>query len=350
MTAEKLYLILSDIDDILIKNAKIKSSPIWLKRTVSVACIALVLLSGIFVLDRFDYGFGAKCSAYPGDIINGVYYYDEEHSGVWSYTPDTGAKKELSTFFFDNYEATQDGIYFWNRYSLYLKDNQDEITRIHTTNPFKYTHISVDILNDGKIAITQHNKRNRVYSEVLIDKNGVSYPTHLLAYTGMDIAYSNRYFNLGDRMFYLQRNGEKIGVYENGNLLTENYSASQYAKFYFGNSLWIPVYSDEEYAYLHLTKTQTEIVILPFSHIDSGTDDFLFFADTMQNKVICYDIKQKNYYNIKWEDKTDLYTFTTDGKYLYSSAPWDGKQACYEIIYNNGVPYAFELIDKDITH
>ena len=63
------------------KNKRSKTK--WIKWVAIAACFCLVAVGSINTQQRFDYLKGDGCSATPGTIVDGSYYYKVDHSGVW---------------------------------------------------------------------------------------------------------------------------------------------------------------------------------------------------------------------------------------------------------------------------
>ena len=69
-----------------------------LRLAAAAACLCLLTAFAVNTLGRFGYDFRAGCGAWPGTIVEGVYYYNVPHSGVWRYVPGEEPEKLLSTY------------------------------------------------------------------------------------------------------------------------------------------------------------------------------------------------------------------------------------------------------------
>ena len=72
--------------DALRQSKKERAKTTWTKWVAIAACLCLVVVGSINTLQRFDYLKGAGCSAMPGTIVDGSYFYKVDHSGVWRYS------------------------------------------------------------------------------------------------------------------------------------------------------------------------------------------------------------------------------------------------------------------------
>ena len=88
-----------------------------------------------------------------------------------------------------------------------------------------------------------------------------------------------------------------------------------------------------------------------------GAGNYLFYPsytdeyETEWGVVCCTDVTTGETWELDVDTYTDdLYSLRTDGKYLYSTAPWDDGHACWGVIYgDDGKPTAIRLVDEDIT-
>jgi len=81
MKVNDLLDVIGEVSDEHIREAKIKhKTKSWTKWLVTAACFSLIFITGWSILTRLDYHFfKAGCSAYPGKIVNGEYYYYVPH-------------------------------------------------------------------------------------------------------------------------------------------------------------------------------------------------------------------------------------------------------------------------------
>ena len=97
MKAMRMINALTDMDSALIEAAapgKAKR-PRWVRTLAAVACLALVIGSAGTVVDRLGL-FRAGCSAWPGDFVDGRYYYRAHHGALycWEDGPGEAPRKE----------------------------------------------------------------------------------------------------------------------------------------------------------------------------------------------------------------------------------------------------------------
>ena len=85
MTREQLFELLGGVEPAYILQAqrprKKRRASRWL---AAAACLCVMAAGSVYSLNRLGY-FGASCSANPGTIVNGTYYFYEDHSGVYAY-------------------------------------------------------------------------------------------------------------------------------------------------------------------------------------------------------------------------------------------------------------------------
>ena len=122
MRAEDILNALDHVDPALVGAADRKPR-LWPKRlrrfAAAAACFALVLGLGFHTLLRFDY-FRSGCSAWPGSIVDGTYYFRVAHSGLWRWSEEGGTEKLLSTYWYDGSAVNGYGIYFSRGRTLYI--------------------------------------------------------------------------------------------------------------------------------------------------------------------------------------------------------------------------------------
>lgn len=159
-----------------------------------------------------------------------------------------------------------------------------------------------------------------------------------------------------------KRYSSKADVKENGiSLLPEGMTASIYTK-HWNDALWVSLYdeinSDDTDTYLVLYPDgQNRIVTIPAESYDGGIGNYLFYPyysdeyETEWGVVGCIDISTGETWMLDVDTHTDdLYSLRTDGYYLYSTAPWDDRHMCWELIYDeNLIPIGIELIEEDIA-
>ena len=344
---------------------------VWMKSLAVAACICLALSGAINMLVRFDFSFGGNCGANPGTIVDGVYYYFEPHKGVMRYVPDGESELVLSTFWLSEWDVNEYGIYYWRGLSLYVRDHETGTRRkLHSASRLECTHIRFELRDDGNVLFIGYNKNTEVRYELLLDgitgeiidtvMDPVSYDDFIFAYSESHQVVGNReilFVPLGDKRY-----DSRADVMENGvRLLPEGMSASVNTR-HWADALWIRLYaennSDNTETYLVLYPDgENRTVTIPAESYCGGAGNYLFYPsytdeyETEWGMVCCTDVTTGETWELDVDTYTDdLYSPITDGKYLYSTAPWDDGHACWEVIYGgNGKPVAIRLIAEDIT-
>lgn len=358
-------------DDMIREAEHVRQNPKkrrrWPKWVALAACLCLVLAGGVHTLYRFDYLLAA-CGAYPGTIVDGVYYYRVPHSGVWSYTPEGGSQKLLSTYWIeDTWQVNEYGIYYWQGLSLYVCDHETgQRQKLYSASRSDCTHIRFSLCQDGNVIFIGYNRDTRVRFELLLDgKTGdvletVMEPT---SYDDLAIAYSNAHVTVGDRELQLVPIGDEderlFGLTENGeSILPEGMGVTQYAKHYFGDNVWLiggrlgEGWNGATVPFVVLRPDgNDEILTLPDKNYCGGTNDYLFYSEytELDYSVRCLEIATGKTWELVRDAECTIYAFTTDGTYLYSSVPWGETQACWKLEYgSDGKPAGLTLISGDI--
>ena len=382
MRAETISDILDLLDDDLIaetdrlrkkrKNHK-KVSTRLVKWTALAACICLILVGTVHTLLRFDY-FRAGCSAMPGTIVNGLYYYNVSHDGVYAYCPGGESQKLLSTCWEDGWLVNDYGLYYMRGKSLYVRPHGGhKSVKLHTAKGS--THISFLLQPDGNVIVTAYNKHKELIRQQLLDgKTGdllktVMEPTPYDVYYKLG-KYSDLNYSVGSRkllLSYVEENTESglfvpsgFGLFENGeNILPEDIRVYKGSSLYSGHTLILSGYREKEeavenkeYFLIILTPDGNDrILAVQNRYYLTGTDSYLFYSHL--DGVWCLSLEDGSYWELEalQDSAVSFYDFSTDGQYLYSCAPWDHIQECWLVEYNDtGRPVRLVLIDEDITH
>ena len=163
MKANNLLDMIGDVDDNIIEEAKQRKKaavPRWTKWIATAACLCLIL-GGIAVgafntLHRLGY-FSLGCSASPGYILDGDYYYHVRHSGLWRYS-NGSAKKAVTAYWVDNWSVYENGLYYKYKQKLYRIDRQTlkkkKIYSASTGTVFSYKEADQD-----NLILTIYNKK-----------------------------------------------------------------------------------------------------------------------------------------------------------------------------------------------
>lgn len=345
-----------------------KKLPRWGRALTLAACLCLVVLSGAEIIDRYEW-FRAGCSASPGTIVGDTYYFSEKGSGIYSYAPGEGTKKELSTFWYEGWLVNDYGIYYKQGHSVYVQIHESgRRIRLYTASWFKYTHIGFSLDADGSVIVTQYNKHREVEDEVRIDGVTGAYIETVTPSVSYDdvwgdlvIPYSRANFTLGDRTLTLTPIGKenRFHLYENGeNILPEGLTVDNYNQY--GDNIWFDISlwdGSTHTCYVATPSGEDQIVTLPSHYYDTGTGDYLFYSDEALNEdyssewtVWCLDWHTGESWPLEFDwDGADFYSLVTDGEWFYSCAPWSDAQTCWRLVYEAGRPAALALVSENVA-
>lgn len=340
----------------------------WRKRwyaLVAAACCLFLLTCGIHIAARLDYQpFLASCGSYPGEIVAGDYYYFVPHRGVYCYDPDTGASRQvLHTFFADEYLVGAAGIFYESGLSVYLCDSgSGERRHLYTANPLDTTHIALEKMTTGDIAVTCYNKHKHTFYQVILHgmRGEILLITQPQQYP--EIKYSEAHHSLGDwhDIELVPTDAKKewqMDLLGNGtSLLPPGATVSKYSVMRIGLSLWFTVYYEDQptheisdYLVLH-ANGESHLYTLPYHPYVGGDGKHLFYPAYV-NGVGCVEIATGESWLLETaDDISDVYDIVTDGVYLYATAPWSEEQSLWQIERNeDGKPIAMHRITADIT-
>lgn len=366
----KLFNAITNIDDALLsealENLKKDRKTVFLKILSAAACICLCVFACFDILLRFDYlGFG--CSAYPGTIIDGTYYYAKQHNGIYSYDPESKkTEKLLSTFWYRSYGINNYGIYYSRGGKIYVIPHEDKKSR----KIFKakgYDRINFLINNDNTLTVTCFDRRNKMKTEILIDAKSGEFIKTILPKMTFDEAWkisqnSDISFQVDGRKLLLKH--IKDGYYEmceNGENILPKDTYAYNRSFYYSNTgktMFFDGYRkiDNETSVpvkIAVRKSGIPIVVELASQSSKSTDDdFIFCKDDKKEEISCISLNDLSSWKLETEGKTNVsfYSFESDGNYIYFTAPWDRAHECWKIERDeNGLPYKIVLLNENIA-
>lgn len=364
MKSNDLIDIIGETADEHIRDAKVtkRKTNRWVRWVAAAACFCLVIAGAWNTLDRLDYNFfEAACGAWPGEFVNGDYYYYVQHKGVMKYTPEGENEHLLHTYWFEEWDVNEYGIYYWYDMSVYVRDHETGTrTKLYTADRKDCTHIRFVLTGDGNVIVTHYNKDEEFAYELLIDgttgelletvMEQISYDDAQYAY------YSDTHFIIGNRHIELMPVDESkhnFVLMENGqNIFPDDILVSKYPEF-FGGVLWFSVRQDETdttdvFAILY-PDGRSEVVTLPSDYYYGGTTEYLFTPED-NSKVLCVEVATGDSWILEADAEGDFHDLATDGVYLFTTAPWDHVQTCWKLVYDDsGRPTGLTLIDSDIV-
>lgn len=336
-----------------------------LRRWLTVAaCVALVILGAAEVIDRMDY-LRMGCSALAGTLVDGVYYYNVSHSGVWCYTPQDGSRRIVSTWEEDGWLANAYGIYYTQGRSLYVREHESgKKRRLYKAGLFESTDIGFSMQTDGNVVVRVYNKRKDTVYELLLDGvtgNVLGEVTEKVSYSEKGLLYSESHFQVGDRQLILVKEEGKEGydLLENEeSLLPEGrrLESSNWIRCY-GNTLFLPLCREKDAVpsdYLVVRPDGSDSILESGNRFFlTGTDDFLFYLignTSSVNSLWCMEIATGECWQVQKNQEITIYDMETDGEWMYTCVPWSEEQVCWRLVYDESSrPTALELVSGDIA-
>ena len=386
MRADDLLNAMDHVDPALVDAAgrKPRLWPKRLRRFAAVAaCLALVVGLGLDTLLRFGY-FSMGCSASPGSIVDGTYYFYVSHNGLWRWSEEGGTEKVLSTYWYDGAGVNSYGVYYSRDRSLYVIPHETGKTeRLCTAPRDRCSHMAFPLLPDGRVDLVLYDKHHQMGSEYLMDgRTG-----DILETLQEDVPYSDflgdfyyrSVFQLGDHVFRLEdRDGSRAF-----RLTLDGETVS------LPNVLWVDTYGGPlgetgEYAILYartaddaeaededdrqiLLSSDGTVHILPYGeHFFTGARGYLYSidytlvpADTedpwdepdrQPTGIRCYEIATGETWLLTTDAEVDLYQFVTDGDLFFTCVPWDSKQVAWRLQYDGeGRPVGLTQLSPDVA-
>ena len=339
------------------------SRPTWIKLGVLAACLCLVIVGTLDTLKRFDYDLlGGSCTVSPGTILNNDYYYFVPHKGIMRYTPGGESELILSTYWFEDWQVNEYGIYYQQDLSLYVRVHQTgECHKLYSASWSECTHISFEIRGDGNIIFIGSNKNEEVRYELLLDGvSGALLETVMepTKYDDYEIAYSDAHKTIGDREFILVDIGRDTlcDLTESGkSVLPAGMLVRKNSSEYWGDALWFSVWqedmSDTQEAFIILYPDgRNEIVTLPSEYYCGGNTEYLFYPKN-NSQVWCTEVSNGETWALQMNIATEnIHDLTTDGVYIYTTAPWANEQSCWQLACDDsGKPIGMKLVSTDVT-
>ena len=357
MNREQLFEAIGEINEVYITNERgQKKKPRRIYRFAAMAaCLCLVLTGAIYSADRMGY-LGAGCGAYPGTIVDGVYYFSAGHSGVYAYE-DGEVEKIIGRWWAEDWSVNEYGLYYTCGRTFGVVPHETGKRQVlYRAGFLEATHLRHRIQKDGTVLLTLYKKGEGAQEILTLDgrtgevlsssppeTNG-AWPTH---------------FQVGERQIDLVRTGEEycFDVQENGvSLLPEGMSVREYSALYIGEALRFYCAYPERYksGTMLLLRPDGEDTILeiPANHYyNTGTADY--FMDVQYTgddyEVWCLDTMTNETWRLTVGDGPTIYSMETDCEMAYACVPWDDYQSLWKVVTDEqGRPVALELVDENI--
>lgn len=317
------------------------------------ACLLVAFLSAIYVQIDLNY-FTAACGGSPGTIAAGRYYYYNRNAGYFAYDPATGESELLVSKLFRDLEGgrvNEYGFYYTALDSHHLKvrvHETGETVTLYEADFDAWTHTGITELYEETLLYTLYNKDRRYRTILLLDAvNGEVLETvaDRLPYgvENYTIPYPVGDRNIGKTtvldkttLRHITEDGEPLlldGQYLGiGDAMGNN--------LYAGDSLiagyWKNGTSTGGQQFALIRPDGRDILIDPAFEVFGGTNDYLFgrlYGDE-RSALWMYDITTGQT-AILIEHYT-MQEITTDGTYLFATAPWSHTTEVYRLDYAEG--------------
>ncbi|MGM9662821.1 MAG: hypothetical protein ACI3WR_07030 [Oscillospiraceae bacterium] len=384
MNREQLFAAVGETEErFLAESERRRKKRRWRRPLAVAACLALLLIGGVQTLLRLEY-LTAGCGAWPGDIVDGVYYYRMPHKGLCRYTPEEGSELLVHTFWEDGCIVNEYGVYYTRGRSLYVCVHETGKTKkLYTVPLFTASHIGVSFLAEGTLDLTVYNKWEEYKYDLELDGETGEVLSTLLPPTdyGEDVLRpTQRSYLVGERKiekvkvsreetdaveerYGLTFHDRLCDLTENGvSLLPEGAYTSDYSGTQLGDYLLVQYFFPEtletEGEHTLLLLPEGGSVELPALHVSAAAEGYLYCvaysaSGEQENAVLCYELASGESWTLPPDHPelaSSLYDFASDGTLLYSSAPWAKTQACWEIVRDeSGRPASLRLISGDIA-
>lgn len=392
MNREQLFAAIGETDEALLAESERRRHSRRAKRLTAAACILLLLAGGVQTLVRLEF-LTAGCSAWPGDIVDGVYYYRVDHKGYYRYTPEEGSQLLVHTFFEDGCLVNEYGVYFNLGRSVFVREHESgQFRRLYRVSPFECSHIGISLMSDGTLDLTVYNKWQEWRYDLQLDgKTGAVLSTlmektpygadyvqpwqqHFLV-GGQEIAVTLLPEDVTERVEreYDLSLGTLCDLQRDGvSLLPDGAYISAYSCGMLGDYLLVDYFYPEELAQEYqdeprvlLVTPEGETMEIPCHSYAAASEGYFYYVDheaaeqaeaesgRLAYAICCYAPVSGESWALTPEQEgyaDELYAFASDGTLLYTSAPWAGEQLCWEITRDDaGRPVGLRLISADIA-
>lgn len=330
----------------------------WTRVLAAAACLCLVVGTAGMFIHRLGF-FQAGCSAWPGEFVEGRYYYTVQHSGLYCWNGET-TEKVLGAFWYDGKLVNDYGIYYKRGRSLYVKVHDTGKSRkLYTAPLLNCSHIGFSFYGED-VVVRVYNKWKKYASEVLLDgKTGelLEEVTPQIPYSDLydNLTFSDTHFLVGERELVLVPGADDYSLLltENGqSLLPEGQTVSVYANRY-GEELWFDLRDgDDTVKTVYIARANGEDTLLECACNYSGTvaGGYAYWVKSEPGEVWCMDTHTGESWRLETDVDMEFYELSTDGVHLVSCVPWDDYQALWRVEYGeNSRPAALILLDGDIT-
>ena len=365
MTREQFFQLLGGVEPAYVlqaqrprKNRRARSR--WF---AAAACLCLMAAGSVYSLNRLGY-FGASCSANPGTIVDGTYYYFEDHSGIYAY--DNGkTEKILGAWWVEEWSVNDYGVYYsCGRTFGVVPHETGRREVLYRASPVAASFVRHTLRPDGSVVLTIYDRRAEEQEELLLDgASGEILATVMERryYDDVDIPYSESHYVVGDRELVLVPTSKSPHDYdlqeEGRSILPDGVTVQSFsAARYFGDSLYFICTYPEKYregsAFFVRPEGGDTFLTIPANHYyNTGTAEYLMDVQYTGEgyEVWCLDTMTNETWELSVGEGPAIYSIDTDGTVAYACVPWEGYHALWKVVCDEkGRPAALELLDGDI--
>ena len=352
----RLLKALGQIDPKYAEEALQKPRRRWVRALSAAACLLLVIGIGGTVIDRLEL-FRAGCSAWPGDFVDGRYYFNGGHGSLYCWDGQT-TEKVLGALQSDGRLVNDYGVYFKRGRRLFVMPHDTGKTRkLYTAPLLDRSHIGIELYGDD-VVVRIYNKWKEHASEVLVDGltgQVLATVTDRIPYSDLydDLAWGDTHLKVGERELVLVPEGGRADLTENGvSILPEGVdSVSVYYYRYGGQILFRAEEEWPESSTVFVVRPDGDdrLVEMPAYTCDGLAGDYLYYIKNEEQEIWCLDTRTGENWQLSMDTDMELYELATDGVHLVTCVPWDDYQALWKVEYDGaGRPEGLTLQDPDL--
>ena len=359
MKAMRMLNALNGIDSLLIEQAAPGKGkkPRWVRALAAVACLALVIGSAGTVIDRLGL-FRAGCSAWPGDFIDGRYYYRAGHGTLYCWE-DGQNTRVLGALQSDGKLVNSYGVYFTRGRRLYVKPHDTgKRQKLYTAPLFGCSHTGVGFYGED-VHVRLYDKRREWFRELLLDGVTGQVLAEVQPLSDYDLLYDNlawgdTHLMVGERQIVLVHGGEEdtFDLTENGrSILPEGaVSASSYYHTQY-DQVWFDVKLESGETEQFIVRPDGDDRLVTSEGNWWAAGDFAYCVKyDDRDEIWCLDTRTGESWRLETDAQMEFYEITSDGVHLASCVPWDDYQSMWRIEYDGqSRPVGLTLLDADIS-
>lgn len=310
------------------------------RRRVLTAAACLLLVAGLSgtVIDRLGL-FRAGCSAWPGDFVDGRYYFNGGHGSLYCWDGEK-TEKVLGALQSDGKLVSDYGVYFKRGRRLFVKPHDTGKTqKLYTAPLLDRSHIGFDFYGDD-VVVRIYNKWKEHVSEVLVDgKTGavLATVTDHLPYDGLydNLAWSDTHLKVGERELVLVPGEYRADLTENGaSILPEGVNGVSVYFNRYGETVLFEVEEDwpeRKTVFVVRPDGDDRLVEMQSYSCDGLVGNELYYTKNEEQEIWCMDIRTEECWKLEMDTEMELYELATDGVHLFTCVPWDGYQALWKV-------------------